>query len=418
MRNPSVLVLALLAGAAGGFLLAQILRAPRHDMTPGIANDSRSAAAPATHIQEPIAPPAQTAKEQVTREIDPGLSGAPDEGEVFGPVQRGYGAKEIALGWLAVRRDQIPPGEVQEGLQRYEIMVRSGPRQIGRDLANRQTERDVATNELDRAGLFAVLAALDAGGLGPLPEVVSDAHKYAAQFTCQSLGPSMSVKVFAEIRDVPGAVQIVLPPGVTKLSEWPGDPRNWPACVTITGSGMQASLLVADEIHIRGPVDRLTIRDCTIKTNDDCLTDLRHKYATILMERVRVIGFDTGSGASCAFSTAGSAMLLRDCRFEGGYGRSPETGSLMDIRTQANLMRFERCVFERMSMDLERLPPGATIVFDTCRMIDLLDEEDPRALGHKGIQFLGGEVYLASEATKQALARDLDLLFPGWKQAQ
>src|SRR5690606_13610272 len=87
---------------------------------------------------------------------------------------------------------------------------------------------------------------------------------------------------------------------------------------------------------------------------------------------VRLIGFDKGAGASCAFGTEELALRAKGCVIEGGYGRAPQHGTLFDVRTDGLLARFEDCELRLLDLELNHIRSGATVVFEDCRLTDLL----------------------------------------------
>ncbi|HUR29062.1 MAG TPA: hypothetical protein VM509_12805, partial [Planctomycetota bacterium] len=171
-------------------------------------------------------------------------------------------------------------------------------------------------------------------------------------------------------------------------------------------------------------------------TRDHYLFDQRGSPATVLLERMRVIGFDMGAGASCALGISGPGLVLlaRDSRFEGGYGHSPEHGRLMSI-SQVVLARFERCVVDRIGLELNGGGSGTTVVFDQCALTDLTDSA-PRFMPPEGkleyearlraspgivmnatsISFFDNAAWHLEKTDWKVPSRDLNELFPNWKQ--
>jgi hypothetical protein len=61
---------------------------------------------------------------------------------------------------------------------------------------------------------------------------------------------------------------------------------------------------------------------------------------------------DCGAGSSTVFSVMRGAVLeLKSCRIEGGFGRSPENGSLFDVRSSAFLAHFEDCTIDMVRIN-------------------------------------------------------------------
>ena len=186
----------------------------------------------------------------------------------------------------------------------------------------------------------------------------------------------------------------------------------FPSDVTVRGAGMDRTLLVARAQHPRGDLRRLAIEDCTVYA-DNALVDSRQ--ATVLaLRRVRVVGFDCGAGSSVAIYASGTAAVLaQDCRFEGGYGRSPSSGNL--INTDGTLLaRFESCLFDRMGLQYVR---AASTVFANCTMTDLLGQL-PSGPVYENCRVQPNELYRLGQwqQVEETLRRDLDTLFPQWQQ--
>ena len=165
-------------------------------------------------------------------------------------------------------------------------------------------------------------------------------------------------------------------------------------------------------------LERIEISDATIYA--DNVFDLRTNPATVVLERVRVVGFDCGAGSSSAFDTRGSAWLVRDSRIEVGYGRHPSSGSLFDVRTSALLARFENCVLANLDVPSRHLQERATLVFDRCSFPGTREPEGFFTDPPNGVVLSGCTFTLAErdERGQPVIEKhDLDELFPGWKTA-
>jgi hypothetical protein len=80
------------------------------------------------------------------------------------------------------------------------------------------------------------------------------------------------------------------------------------------------------------------------------------------------------------------------------------------------LARFERCEFRLISIGLSRLRPGATVVFAQCRFPDVLDDPVADAERSRDV-FLEDCLVVPYEGnTRSVQRRDLDELFPGWRE--
>ena len=107
----------------------------------------------------------------------------------------------------------------------------------------------------------------------------------------------------------------------------------------------------------------------------------------------------------------------------------------MDVRTPAIAARLERCRLERIALELWRLQAGATILFEQCVLADLTDSQARFATPEQRAQFestLRGTPGVTINATSISFfdnaawdlsstdwtvpSRDLNELFPNWKQ--
>lgn len=132
-------------------------------------------------------------------------------------------------------------------------------------------------------------------------------------------------------------------------------------------------------------------------------------------ERVRFVGFDSGAGGSCLLPAKAIAVRAVDCHVVGGYGRSPRSGSLFDVRSNALVARFERCHIEQVDVEVPHLRPGSTVVMIGCTLSDLLDTQALESHGHAGLFLDGCVVSYLPNVPQAAQAKDLDALFPDWQ---
>ncbi len=345
---------------------------------------------------------------------------------LFSQALVAYARDGIEAGWGQLRSDALGQERAAEGMGQFEQRVLDAPQSIGLSLARQASEREAALEDLRSGGVFALLEALEDGG-GPLPDLVRSDAEFEALFeraAPESFLSGLSYRKSAE--PFADGTTLDFPAGVFELGDitdyWPVFPRD----VTLAGAGRDATLLVVGDLSADERLRNFTLRDCTVFTDNEYLFDLRREAAGIRLERVRLTGFDTGAGKSCAFGTEELALLAVDSLFVAGYGRHPEYGRLFDVRTDALVARFENCRFEGLQLDLERTRPGATVVFETCTFIDLSDYEDPRRVqeARAGIVFdscsfqgkgrwegqPGGEPW-------EPVALDLNDLFPGWRDA-
>ena len=431
----AALLVGLCIGIFAGSRLAPAPRpepaAPRETEAPG---STRSAEPPL----ENVAPPRETVS---AREVPPAgesTRSAPDD--VLGARLREYARQGIRAAWKETRGDEISDERLESGMREFELAVLSLPAGIGRRLAEERTREELLARDARTGGAFALLAKL-AETPTPLPELASDPAAMQALFARGSAESTLRAEGLGKslAKQLESGKTYSYPAGVYPVEIDFNGVSPVPEEVTIAGAGMDATLLVlSGDIYADKPLKRFSIRDCTVFTNDNYLFDQRGAPATVLLERVRVIGFDTGAGSSCAlgFSGGGLVLLARDCRFEGGYGRSPQHGQLMDIRSSALVVRMERCRIDRTTLGADRLYPGSTLAFWQCTLSDLLDPQvrfagaEQRQAFEQSLRATAGLVFQATSITFfdnaahdlaptswDVPARDLNELFPGWKQA-
>ncbi|MEZ5979973.1 MAG: hypothetical protein R3F34_17415 [Planctomycetota bacterium] len=334
-----------------------------------------------------------------------------------------YARDGITSGWSARRDDAIPPSALDAGMARFEELVLEAPRTIGMELAEQRTRTELAEADARRGGAFALLELLMSGDGAPVLGLVEDVTAFDALFVRES--PETTVdparaKSGDPTEFEPGST-IRFPAGCFSIGNVleRGARATAAPDLTLAGSGMDATLLVLEEdLGSRGPIRRFEIRDCTIYTNDNYLFDHRQGPATVVLTRVRVVGFDKGSGASCALAMREGVVLQAvGCRFEGGYGGMPTAGTLFDIRNDGLVARFDDCVVARTAVDLRRLQPNVTLLFSGCRLEGLLyaDGFDQQLVAHPGVALAGTTVEPYDPNLHGPLVRDLNELFPGWK---
>jgi hypothetical protein len=336
----------------------------------------------------------------------------------------GLAAEGIRVGWSKRRADTIPDDLHAEGLGRFEETVLTSPERIGAELADEQTAREKSLPDAAAGGAFAFIASLAEGGT-PVPQLVTNANAFEALLPRTTSGPTVHAEsVLRNLQDVIEAgATISFPAGVFELQRFLGLKTPFPSDVTLTGAGMNSTLLVlGTEWMARGSVRRLEVRDCTIFTNDNYFIDQREGEVTMLLERVRVVGMDFAAGASCVFSFHGGAVVrARDCRFEGGYGDHPGSGQLLSFRSAAPVAaRFERCTVSRIHLTIEGIQGGTTIVFDSCRLDEMLTfhpgsqvfDDPPPGL----VLASGTTVTIHDRKNGDVPQLDLNDLFPDWTE--
>lgn len=107
--------------------------------------------------------------------------------------------------------------------------------------------------------------------------------------------------------------------------------------VKLRGQGKDATLLRQPSF---GSMSHVVVEDATL--NAQSFTPA-HSPA-IRMDRVRLIGWDSGAGGSTAIDHRRAAVIhLRDCEILGGFGGAPGLGTCTSLSSGATLL-LERCV--------------------------------------------------------------------------
>jgi hypothetical protein len=255
--------------------------------------------------------------------------------------------------------------------------------------------------------------------VGPFPALVGDASRFAAVFERRAPESTTDHAAFhaGDVPFVDGAT-IRYPPGVFHLPRYLPGGLAVPEDVAIVGAGMDETLFVVMDPRLHQEVVRLRLADCTVRTWGPAL-DFPIHPASVLLERVRFVGFDEEPGSGAALSLLRSvALLARDCRFESGYGDAPGIAMVLDARRPAVLARFEGCLFDGLRLSPRSIHPQATVVFDACRFrrmpVDVTGAVERRA----GIVFADTAVQLRDRGAGPPAPRSLDALFPGWREAR
>ena len=432
---------ALCGLAAGYFVAQQLTTSPPEPVVPTVdASRAPGASEVVPGLESP--PSTRAAALSTASEDRPARAAQPRDEDLLGEALREYARGEIRSGWRSIRPDEIPDDRLALATQEFEKRVLQLPGEIGRRLGEEQSRADRLAEDARRGGAFALLEGMANGTPTPVTDLVSDATAFEALLargTEESVARGEDSKEeLARLKHSGKTFEFGVGCFAVDIGFEHGP--DAPSDVTIAGAGMDRTLLVLrNPIFCSGTLRRFSIRDCTVFTNDKYLMDKRGGPATLLLERLRVIGFDMAAGSSCALGFAGSqglVLLARDCRFEGGYGRSPESGTLFDIRTSAFAARMERCRVDRASLELWRLPAGATIRFDQCTLSDLLDsfarfaspeerlarEQELRdrpgvIIAGSSISFFDNAAHGLGPADWSVPKRDLGQLFPAWRDA-
>lgn len=347
-----------------------------------------------------------------------GVDASPEDGPTtyeLPPSLLAWAEGEIRAAWAETRSVSLPEVERDRLLAEFEMSVLRLPGSLANRRAGELNEVDAAWED---SALMGHLVELSLGLVEDPMESVQNDSTWAGLFQTTHTPVVQDVSSLPSGKKMnlqPGSV-VKLPSGVfsfRRLVFWSGD---FPADVTFEGAGMNRTLLVWDELSSRDRLLNLAFSDLTLHSNNDYLLDLRREPASVLMERVRAIGFDMGHGSSCLLGTEELAFWARDCIFTGGYGKSLGTGSIFDVRTDGFLARFDGCSFDSLVIDYRRSGP---ILFRDCSFTNYL--------GYEGHEFSSGAVLEncsvepfvrhTSDGTRNPYPKyDLSELFPDWKQ--
>jgi hypothetical protein len=321
-------------------------------------------------------------------------------------------AREEALrAWGAIRAQPMSEQDLQRVLDSFDRTMRTLPVDLAKSMAERAQKQDADAALLKSDDALAILANIARDDPG-LVRLVNAPASFAALFRPRVAGTTLDGPTVTSTTELGNGATLVFPAGVFRLDDLARGRATFPSDVVVRGSGMDRTLLVADALRAPGNLERFTIEDCTLFA-DDGVTDTR-RATVVALRRVRIVGFDCGAGGSCAiYASRASAVLALECRFEGGYGRSPMHGTLVDSR-DALIARFDRCVLDRVGMLPLSIPSA---VFANCTITDLLGEL-PRGPVFENCSVQRNELHRAGQWSEleQALRRDLNALFPGWQQ--
>ncbi len=381
-----------LCGLAGGL----VLRAPG-------ATTVAVGADVARHERGAAAPDAATP--------GPGAAPAPMQRLPAGPVAADldtFAAEEARRAWRAVRSDDLPDETLQRIVRDYELQVRELPAAWAARAAAEASEREQRAAALAGNDAVAALRALD--GRDDDARAFAGSPRFAGLFAPRGGGVNVDGVLHRQGQPVPTGAVLAYPAGVYEVGSLVPHSEPFPADVTLRGAGMDATLLVLEEQTVtRWPLERLRIEHCTVFC--DSIVDVRNQPASIVLSGVRVVGFDCGAGSAAAFGLYGGigALLVQNSRFEGGYGRAPQSyANLMDARGTC-LARFEACVFDRVSLD----NAGPAVHFVGCVMQELLGAAPTGPVYENcRITVIDPQKQWDGEYRR----RNLDDLFPQWRE--
>lgn len=423
MNRTSALI-GLALGLVVGFAASQIIGSDAPGADDGDVERSRTAAEndPSSSEGDDVDMASPGARTPANAPGDSSPREAAPVDVLFSEMLLAHATRGIAKGWSSVRDDAPTEEELEGALETFREQTLALPNAIGVAIARRRSEEERAREDASRGGVMDTLARLEAGeSSGPFFDVVGDGATFDRFFVAKHSGPASDgpsiLGSTQRIQEGPVAdgSTLTFPAGVFKIQDFGKYWRNhYPRDMTIRGAGKTATLLVfASDLSAYDVVHNLTFERCTVHANDNYMFDVREPSMSLTLREVRVTGWDMGAGGSCLFGTEALALRAIDCDFLGGYGRSPGSGRLFDVRHDGLLARFERCLVERTD-PFRGVRDGSTIVFIGGELRDVWAY--PREIPDFA-RLNGTAVHWLENDELKDEKRDLDDLFPGWEDA-
>jgi len=185
----------------------------------------------------------------------------------------------------------------------------------------------------------------------------------------------------------------------------------------IRGQGREATLLRMNG-RISSPV--CVIRDATIDVQSSGL--FSGPAGVLVLERVRLIGWDSGAGGSTAIDRRnGGIIVVRDSEIIDGFGRAPGRGTAVYLHDGATV-RFERSRIDLVGSKFSGYGGTLLLLDTTVNGIDPAEVERLEKSGKKGKFVLRGGVLNARAATNPKESpprperRPLSDLNPSWSE--
>jgi hypothetical protein len=331
-------------------------------------------------------------------------------------------AAVAAFAWLAMSRSGGEPPAVPAAAHPVERdapverAIQTAPAPVERVEAGREREPSSA-GELDPSSdLHGLLAWLERRSDAPA-DLVADSARFATRFA--RVHPERFVRAQdarANLREIAGdGATLLFEPGVWKIGGLVREDGALPDDLTIAGAGREATLLLLEGLRPTGDVARLRVRDCTLSAGDRPLLDATHGFASVELERVRVVGFDGGVGLSPVLRARGLAARWRDCEILGGLGRAPGSGSLFDATGGALAARVERTRIASVRLGLEAWKPHALVRFERCSIEEAIDDPASELGRLAGVSFSTSPIARLAPGARLA-PLDLETWFPRWRQ--
>ncbi len=319
-----------------------------------------------------------------------------------------------------------PPPEAPEGeVAKRAEAIRAQARVMeasAESTARRQVEAELTAEralleDAERGGTMALLRRFEKDWTPPY-ELLGDAERYGALFERQTEGGTVDGRTFDARVELDDGDTIQYPPGRFELGTGALERHApFPKDLSIAGYGMDETVLVlSDDLRVRSEVHSLTFRDLTLHCNDNSLERLRSQPYTLRLDKVRVIGFDNGAGGSKMLGGSVGAFYATDCRFEAGFGGSPGSGNLFDVRG-ALLARLENCDVVGPFRSVYYQWSGAAQLFVNCRFTRMRPSMRQHLEAPKGMARFEDCAfeYLPEEAaTPRPKQRPLTDINPAW----
>jgi hypothetical protein len=316
--------------------------------------------------------------------------------------------------WLEQRNPEPEPHEIEAGEKQFRQNVLGLPARLGELRAKELNRKDEAAAAIEAADGTALIAMASEGLYSPDP-ADTEWELIDRSVDQRSSSDAVDGAAFARGGDhLSEGMEIVFGPGIHALDERRlrgEDQSTLPSDITVSGAGMNSTLLSIGDISIRQNVTRLAFRDLTLDAQNDGLFDMRSGSLVLDLQRVRIVRFDAGHGGCNIFSSRGAMIRATDSEIVGGYGSYPGGGYL--TRGSPILARFSNCHFEFLDLSLDYIGKGR-VIFDRCSF-SLLNR-DPRQRHDSRVTLLGctfGEL-LDPNTPRSELQKQLSDLFWGF----
>ncbi|MBL8900173.1 MAG: hypothetical protein JNM84_21260 [Planctomycetes bacterium] len=319
-------------------------------------------------------------------------------GELFSAALIAYFHRELAVHWQRSFGATPTAEESSAQEQRFREKVLDLPRTLAS--WEERARRDRAEAQAARAGLDAIIASQDGPALLELMEERNEdlgvfdreLSQLESWLAPRAQGGTLTGESFAQngsAEDVTVGVEILFGPGLHDFDPARLKPKKlhgFPSDVTIRGVGIDRTLLrLSTDFDLYGRAHRFAFRDLTIDVPSLYFFDHRQGAVSLRLERVRVVGFDTGAGGSLAFGLNDGALLLAtQCEFLGGYGSYPGSGNLW--RGSNFIARFDNCRFALVNLELNHLGHGRAL-FRSCTFEEM--RSDPQLASSSRARFDG-----------------------------